>query len=222
MTTTDVRICIPTLNEEEGIESVVNRFQENGYDAITVIDGGSTDGTQSAAQNAGATVIEQTQTGGKGVAVKEVFEKTTESILVLVDGDGTYNPEHTSRLVEPITEDNYDHVLANRFGELREGAMSPLHKFGNFSINMVFGLLYGQNVGDVLTGFRAITRPAYNELSLQSTGFDIEIELTGRSLRAGHSVCTVPTTYESRDGESNLDAFSDGTRIFYRALKTRF
>lgn len=220
MNNEDTRICIPTLNEESGIAEVISAFQDVGYRRITVIDGGSTDGTKEAADKQGAEVIPQ-QGDGKGAAVKQVFDHTSEEIIVLVDGDATYTASDTDRIVQPIREGNCDHVLANRFGNMKQGAMSRLHRFGNRMINQFFSVLFGQNVVDVLTGFRAIRRSSYEELKLESNGFDIEVEMTAGSVKAGQTVCTVPTSYKPRNGDSNLNPVTDGIKILYRACQVK-
>lgn len=217
----DVCVCIPTLNEGDAIRGVVEDFHDAGYTNIFVIDGGSTDGTQSVAREAGATVYEQTWSGGKGAAMQEAMEETTAPIVVFADGDGTYEPTHTHRLVDPIQSGESDHVLGVRFADLRPDAMSRLHQFGNRLLNLGFMAVHGQYVEDLLTGFRAISRDAYTDLTLESNGFGIETELTARSIRAGHEITTAPTTYYPRTGASELSSFRDGSRIAYRILETR-
>ncbi len=216
-----VCICIPTLNEEDGITHVVNSFRDEGYSNILVIDGGSTDRTRQRAENAGAWVHEQTWSGAKGAAMQEAMAITEAPVVVFVDGDATYEAEHTGKLLELIN-DGADHVLASRFDEMDDAAMSRLHRFGNWGLNLLFTLLYGQHVTDVLTGFRAIRREAYTELTIGSTGFGIETELTAKSICAGHDVRVVPSAYYEREGESELQSFRDGFRIARRMVQARF
>ena len=92
----DVCILIPTLNEEESIESVVKEFRALGFENILVVDGHSTDATFARAKKAGARVILQSGRG-KGQALKEVFEKIDEKYILLIDGDGTYLPSEAIR-----------------------------------------------------------------------------------------------------------------------------
>ena len=42
----------------------------------------------------GAVVVEQSYSGGKGAAVVEVMDNLDDGILVLLDGDCTYEPAH--------------------------------------------------------------------------------------------------------------------------------
>ena len=86
-------VLIPTLNEIETIEMVIEGFYQNGFTNILVIDGGSVDGTKEKAEEKGATVILQSSEG-KGNAVREAFRMIESEIILMVDGDGTYLAEN--------------------------------------------------------------------------------------------------------------------------------
>ena len=215
-----VCVCIPTLNEESSVEEVVYNVRESGYDNILVIDGGSDDNTQELASKAGAEVHQQEWDGEKGAAMREAFSVTNEEVVVFLDGDGTYEPAHIDRLVSPIFEDGYDHVIGSRFADMKDDAMSPSHRIGNKGINLIFRVLYRENLHDILSGFRAVKRDAYEEMELNSTGFDIETELAALSVKRGHSVLVTPTSYYDRKGESKLEGFSDGFKIVKRMVKS--
>lgn len=216
-----VTVFIPTLNESDSIGQVVSDIVAQGYEAV-VIDGDSEDNTREIARDNGADVYVQSESGGKGLAMKEVIEDISESeIIVFIDGDKTYESDHIGRLVKPIENQGYDHVIGNRFAGMEEGAMEPLHIFGNRCINIVFRVLYGQNVVDILTGFRAIKRDSFENMEIKSSGFDIETELTAYSVRNGHEIAVVDTAYYEREGESKLQSFRDGFVIGNRLVECR-
>ncbi|PSQ68391.1 MAG: hypothetical protein BRD29_04010 [Bacteroidetes bacterium QH_2_67_10] len=50
----DVCVLLPTMNEAATVGEVVEGFREQGFDNVLVIDGGSTDDTQTKARAAGA------------------------------------------------------------------------------------------------------------------------------------------------------------------------
>jgi len=183
--------------------------------------GGSTDGTRESAREEGAKVVVQ-KSGKKGSAMREAVDIITKEIIVFVDGDSTYKQSDINKLVKPIKFDNIDHTLACRFDNIEPGAMSKLHLFGNKIINYTFYLLYKQSVRDLLTGYRAIKVDSFKELNLNSTGFDIETEITAKSILANHNIQVIPSSYYKREGESELNSFSDGYKIFKRMISTRF
>lgn len=217
-----VTVCIPTLNEVDSIGDVVKGVVDEGYDPL-VIDGGSEDETRSVARENGAEVIIQNIDGGKGAAIKQIIEnENTEDIIVFIDGDKTYETQHIDRIISPIVDMGCDHVIGNRFADMKEGSMKSTHKIGNKLVNMSFRFLYGQNVADLLTGFRAIRMDSFQDINIKSMGFGIETELTAYSVRNQHKISVVETSYYEREGHSKLNGFSDGIAIANRLIRCRF
>lgn len=216
----EVTVCIPTLNESESIGEVVNDIRRKGYEPL-IIDGGSTDGTKGIAKEQGGVVVEQTYTGGKGAAVLEVIDNIDEGVLVLLDGDCTYEPEHIDRMVELVTQEGFQQVIGNRFSDMEEGSMSSSHLFGNKCANLAFRLIIGKYLVDILSGFRAIDLQSFNSEDIQSKGFDIETELCAYSVSRNHNIRIMDTSYYERKGESKLGEISDTMKILKRMVSCR-
>jgi dolichol-phosphate mannosyltransferase len=220
--TDDVCVCIPALNEQESISKVIDSVHSAGYDNILVIDGGSTDETIGIVkEDEYAKLHRQQIQGGKGSAVREAFQITDENVIVFIDADQTYETNDIDKLVSMVQE-GYDHVLANRFSDMKEGAMSRSHIFGNKVFNRIFQLVHGENCKDILTGFRAITKDAYKDMELESEGFEIETELMIESVKNNHKIGIVPSKYYERGGESKLSGFTDGAKIAKKVIKGKF
>ncbi|AUX07799.1 glycosyl transferase family 2 [Halalkaliarchaeum desulfuricum] len=223
--TDDVCVLVPTLEEAETIGDVVAGFREEGFDRILVVDGGSSDDTRELAREAGARVIEQSGSG-KGQAVREaVAEHVEASYVLMVDGDGTYRPEDAQAMLEPLLSGEADHVVGDRFADMREGAMTRLNRIGNRAINRSFAAIHGQSYGDILSGYRAFTRESFREMNVTADGFGIETQLAVECARQDLEVAVVPISYLPRpDGSStNLHPIRDGGIIFlelYRRTKT--
>jgi len=208
----DVCILIPTLNEAETIGEIIADFKREGFENIFVIDGNSTDSTREIAESAGVRV--EIQRGkGKGTAVRQAFELIDSEIIVMIDGDGTYSPSEVRKLLEPIYNDEADHVIGNRFAY--GGAFVRLHRLGNWGLNRVFSIGYGIKLKDILSGYRAFTKAAVNRMALVKEGFEIEAEMAIESVKKGIRIKEVPITYKKRKGESKLNFVRDGSRIAY-------
>ena len=220
----DVCILIPTLNEEESIESVVKEFRALSFENILVVDGHSTDATFARAKKAGARVIQQSGKG-KGQALKEVFEMIDEKYILLIDGDGTYLPSEAIRLLEPILNGKADHVVGNRLVNIKGGSLNRLNMFGNRIINRFFVLIYRIHLNDILSGYRAFTSEGIRSLDLSMPGFEIESEITIQSVKKGLRIFEVPITYMPRPAgtKTKLHPFRDGMKIvltIFRMAKT--
>jgi glycosyltransferase (TIGR04182 family) len=210
----DVCVLLPTLNEAETIGDVVDGFRAEGFENVLVVDGDSSDGTRSIAEEHGARVMTQTGTG-KGQAVREALAAIDAPYVLMADGDGTYRPADAEAMLEPIFEGRAEHVIGNRFADMESGAMTRLNAIGNRLINRLFAGIYGRGLKDILSGYRAFTRRSFERLGLESDGFGIETELAVKCVRQGIKTEVVPITYESRPGgsETNLNPFRDGGRI---------
>jgi dolichol-phosphate mannosyltransferase len=224
LTTKDVCILIPTLNEEDAIAGVIGEFREMGFSDILVIDGNSRDRTRELAKGAGARVVVQSGRG-KGQALKEAFDLIEADFIVMIDGDGTYLPAEVCLLLDPVFAGKADHVMGNRFANLQEGALTRLNSAGNRLINFFFRLIYAVPLNDILTGYRAFSQEGVRRLDLTMAGFEIETEMTVDSVKKGLVIAEVPITYRARTTgtKTKLNPFMDGARIIatiYRMAKT--
>ena len=223
--TDDVCVLLPTLNEEATVGEVVVSFRDHGFEDILVIDGGSTDDTREEAGAAGARVVEQSGEG-KGQALREAILSHVETpYVLLVDADATYRAEDAARLLEPLVEGSAEHVIGNRFADMRPGSMGWFNRTGNRVINWAFGKVHGQTYGDILSGYRAFTRESFERMRLATDGFGIETEMAVECVKNDIDVAVVPISYLPRpDGSStNLHPIRDGGVIFlelYRKAKT--
>ena len=208
----EVCILIPTLNEGPTIGNVVREFTALGYTHILVIDGKSTDNTVKIAREAGANV--RTQSGkGKGNAIIEAFEVIEQPHILMLDGDGTYSAKDAEKMLMPLFL-GFDHVIGDRLINAEEGSFSRLNLFGNHMLNLLFKVAHSRDLHDILSGYRAFTKLAIQQMHLKEKGFEIETEISVESVRNGQRVMVVPIKYSSRPGTATkLSPFHDGIKI---------
>ncbi|MFC6716942.1 S-layer glycoprotein N-glycosyltransferase AglJ [Natrialbaceae archaeon GCM10025810] len=219
----DVCVLIPTLEEEATIGDVVDGFYEEGYTNVLVVDGDSEDRTREIARERGARVLVQSGSG-KGQAVREAIEYVDVPYVLMVDGDGTYDPADADRMLEPLAA-GYEHVIGNRFANMEDDAMRALNGFGNRMINRAFRFIHRAEYDDILSGYRAFTVDSFERLSLDSDGFTIETELAVECAKHGVDTTVVPVRYSARpeESETNLHPLRDGGTIvlaLYSLAKT--
>ena len=208
----EVCILIPTLNEAPTIGNVVKEFRALGYNHILVIDGKSTDNTVKIAREAGATV--RTQSGkGKGNAIIEAFEVIEQPYILMLDGDGTYSSKDAEKMLTPLFL-GFDQVIGDRLINAEEGSFSRLNLFGNHMLNLLFKIAHSRDLHDILSGYRAFTKLAIQQMNLREKGFEIETEISVETVRNGQRIMIVPIKYMRRPGTATkLSPFHDGIKI---------
>ncbi|ELY52239.1 S-layer glycoprotein N-glycosyltransferase AglJ [Natronolimnohabitans innermongolicus] len=219
----EVCVLIPTLDEAATIGDVIDGFHEAGYTNVFVVDGDSDDATREIARERGAHVLVQSGSG-KGQAVREALEYVNVPYVLMVDGDGTYDPADADTMLEPLSR-GYEHVIGNRFADMDDDAMKALNGLGNRLINKSFRFIHGADYDDILSGYRAFTVDSFERLSLDSNGFTIETELAVECVKHGVDTTVVPISYGARpdQSETNLHPLKDGGTIIlalYSLAKT--
>jgi dolichol-phosphate mannosyltransferase len=209
----EVCILIPTLNEGPTIGNVVREFKAQGYNNILVIDGKSTDNTVKIAREAAATVRTQSGTG-KGNAIIEAFEVIDQSYILMLDGDGTYSAKDAEKMLAPLFI-GFDQVIGDRLINAEEGSFSRLNLFGNHMLNLLFKVAHSRDLHDILSGYRAFTKLAVQQMNLKERGFEIETEISVEAVRNGQRIMVVPIKYLRRPGGTGtkLSPFHDGVKI---------
>ncbi|MBI2079684.1 glycosyltransferase [Candidatus Micrarchaeota archaeon] len=218
--TDSVAVVIPTLNEEQGIEVTINSIPKEVSNLpvfIYVIDGGSTDKTIEITKKTGVTTFHQT-TRGKGAAILEFIGQIEPEIIVLIDGDSTYEGKELQKLVGPILEEKADMVVSTRFEKMESGAMSSFNKFGNWIFRTILGT-YGIKIEDMLSGYRSFRKSKFLELALGNVSFEIETYLTSEAIRHRWKILEIPLPYYKRKGKTKLNPIRDGWLIL-RAIVT--
>ncbi len=230
--TQKVTVIVPCFNEEGGISEVITRFPRermlaHGYEVdILVIDNNSTDKTAEVATSLGARVIHEPKKG-KGNAIRTGFASVSSDtdFVVMLDGDATYCPEEVIRMLEPLQSEFASVVIGSRLtGRITDGSMKLFNRIGNWGYSFLVRATYRVNVTDALTGYFAWKKSSVDRLlpHLVSSGFAIEMEMVTKMAILGEEIYSVPITYHSRVGESNLSPVSDGARILWMFAKSLF
>jgi glycosyltransferase involved in cell wall biosynthesis len=213
-----IAVVIPCYQEELTIGKVIKDFKEALPEArIYVYDNNCTDATAEVARRAGAEVRREKRQG-KGFVVAGMFDQIEEDILVMVDGDDTYEAGAARQLVEPILKGDADMTVATRLVTHGDKAFRRFHMFGNQLVCQMINWMFGAQITDIFSGYRAFTREAASQIPITARGFDVETELTLQALYRGVVIKEISAPYRARpEGSfSKLRTVSDGFAVLLR------
>ena len=212
-------VIIPTYNELENIETIVERVRAATPEVdILIVDDNSPDGTgakadELAAKDGHINVVHREEKTGLLGAYTEGFSwalRREYRVICQMDADGSHAPEQLLDLLAAI-DDGADLVIGSRYVEGGDAENWPrnrylLSKAGNLFISVALG----GGIADMTAGYRAFRREVLEALdfdSLSKKGYIFQVEIADRALEEGFDVREVPITFVDRTlGESKLDA----------------
>ncbi|KGJ93853.1 glycosyltransferase family 2 protein [Colwellia psychrerythraea] len=217
-----VSVVIPALNEEAAIGKVVTDLQaltlvssktlsaEKVIDAIIVCDNGSSDNTANHAKAAGALVVYQAQ-GGYGIACQTALLHCPPCDIVLfVDGDDSCFIKQAIPLLQGIV-DGDDLAIGSRIlGNVEEGALTSVQKFGNWLSGRLIELFWQQKVSD-LGPFRAIRSEALQRIAMQDVSFGWTVEMQVKAAILAMKTSEYPVDSKIRIGQSKISGTVKGS-----------
>ncbi len=209
-----IEVAVPCYNEARTVAKVIRDFKAALPEAeIVVYDNASDDGTVAAAETAGARIV-RVNRRGKGCVLQQVFQLSAADVVIVVDGDDTYEAADARALVQPIVENQADMTIGTRL-HATEKEFRRMHHVGNRALTWTLNALFQTEYADILSGYRAFNRAFRQGVPLISTGFEIETELMIQAMSCGMVVREVPVRVRQRPpgSESKLSAIKDGYRI---------
>jgi glycosyltransferase involved in cell wall biosynthesis len=207
-----VSVVIPTFNEVASIARVLREIPADYAGDLIVADGGSTDGTQAAAREAGARVIDAGRGYGRACAMGAAAAIPSSRVIVFLDGDGADRGDLIGRIAGPVLDGSRDFVLASRTLGVRDpGAMNWHQVLAGRVAGFGMGALYGTRYSD-MCAFRAIRRALLVQLDMREMTYGWNIEMQMKAARSRLRIQEIPVPYRCRmGGESKVAGSLRGT-----------
>ncbi|MBD5548018.1 MAG: glycosyltransferase [Lachnospiraceae bacterium] len=211
-----IAVLIPCYNEEKTIAKVIRDARNALPEAVIYIyDNNSTDRTAEIAKAHGA-VVRYEYMQGKGNVIRRMFREIEARCYIMVDGDDTYPMEYAPEMVDKVLYHNADMVVGDRLSSTYfEENKRPFHNMGNSLVRASINQLFGCDIKDIMTGFRAFSYGFVKTFPVLSKGFEIETEMTIHAVYNHMQIDNVIVEYRDRpEGSvSKLNTYSDGFKV---------
>jgi dolichol-phosphate mannosyltransferase len=208
-------ICLPTYNERENLEAMVQALQPLAVNVL-VIDDNSPDGTGEIADHLAAahdfvSVLHRERKEGLGPAYLAGFRRALADgadYVLEMDCDFSHDPQDVPRLIAAV-DAGADLALGSRYvpggGTANWGLIRRIISWGG---SFYARVLLGLRIRDLTGGFKCYRRRVLETIDLdaiESKGYAFQIEGTFRTIRKGFSVVEVPIRFADRtEGTSKM------------------
>lgn len=213
-----IAILIPCYNEEKTIEKVIRDFQREMPEAtIYVYNNNSKDATAQIAADCGA-IVRNEYAQGKGNVIRRMFREVDAECYLMVDGDDTYPAEYGPEMARLVLEGRAEMVVGDRLSSTYfTENKRPFHNFGNSLVRWLVNVMFGGEIKDIMTGYRAFSYHFVKTFPVMSKGFEIETEMSIHALDKNMKMENVIIEYRDRPqgSESKLSTYSDGAKVLF-------
>ena len=227
-------LLVMTLNEIDGMKTVMPKIRKEWLNQILVLDGGSTDGTLEWARDHGYEVYVQKERGFRN-AYREVWPLIRSDVVVYFTPDGNSIPEAIPQLLEKM-EDGYDLVIASRYlGEAKSEDDDAVTSFGNWLFRTLTNLLLrpkdSARMTDPMVMLRALRKDLPHRVGVDDSKpfdglerlFRTRVDwiplMSMRVLKRGLKWCEIPVNEPPRiGGKRKLKIFQWGSVYLIQLL----
>lgn len=168
---------IPAFNCAALLPRAYRQIPKEYFNAIIIIDDGSTDETFSVARTLGVPVFTHPHSGYGG-NIKYAIQKALElgaDYMIEIHGDGQYDPSVISVAIEKMKKERPDFLLGSRFTSLLQplrDKMSLARYSANIGMSFIDRLVLRIPLSEFHQGFRVYSRRLIETVGLEDTSDD--------------------------------------------------
>lgn len=211
-------VVIPTYNNCQTLESVIDSVLEYTNDIIVVNDG-STDSTSTILQKYinKLEIISYEQNRGKGHALKLSFKKALKmsfDYAITIDSDGQHYASDLSTFIETLENSPNSLVIGSRL--LEQNNMAKSSTFANRFSNFWYTVQTLKSLPDTQSGYRAYPLAKMGKMKIWTNRYETELEIIVFSAWRRIKISPVPISVYYAPPEEKISHFNplrDFTRI---------
>jgi dolichol-phosphate mannosyltransferase len=225
-------VMIPTYNERENIEILVNRIMhlKVGQIKIVIVDDSSPDGTgeiadEMASKNKNIVVIHRKERGRGSAGIRGFLEclKLKPDYIIEMDADFSHDPDMIPTLLENAKES--DIVVGSRL--VKKGRTVERNFLRNTITtvgSILTRLILGMNVKDIQSGYKCYKREVIESIdfsSFVSKGYSIGAETLYNAHKKGFAIKEIPIIFKNRERGKSKFNFNEMFMFFVNIIKIR-
>lgn len=220
-------VVIPAFNEEATLVAVTQKILAVPHlHEVVIVDDCSTDRTGDIAEELAqrfpqVKVLHHRTNRGKTEALKTGFAHTAGDVVIVQDADLEYDPSDIEHVIAPILANEADVVYGSRFLVRRAARVLYFyHYLANKTLTFFSNLFTNVNLTDVETGYKAFRGDIIRNMTISSSGFGFEIEVTAKIAKLSCRLFEVPISYHGRTyQEGKKIGATDGIAAFWYVVK---
>ena len=191
---------MPAYFAGKTLERTLAEIPPGCYDDLILGDDASTDGTAELAERLGIFVVRSPKNRGYGGNQKQIYQAALDrgaDIVVMLHPDGQYDARLIPHFVGFVRDGVADVMLGNRVRTRRECLKNgmPIWKyFSNRMLTIFENIVFGQNLGEMHSGFRVYRREVLLKIPFQQNNEDFvfDSEFIAQAVWHGFKIADAP------------------------------
>ena len=228
-----ILIIIPTYNEKDNIDKIINEIFLQSIDnlEILIVDDNSIDGTKEIlnklkSQNK-INLIERSSKQGLASAYIEGFKYAIEhniDFIIQMDADFSHNPKYLNEIISNLK--TYDVVIASR--NIKGGNTKGWSLFRNLISKWGSNyarLILNCPIKDLTGGFNGWKRETLKKINLDkiiSKGYLFQVEMKYKAYKAKAKIIEIPKIFEQRKHGKSKMSLAIFFEAFFNVIKIKF
>ncbi len=225
-----VSIIMPVYNEKDTINAIIEKIERANFAGLEkeliMVDDCSSDGTTEILKELSNRykVLFHERNQGKGAAIRTAVKEASGDFVVIQDADLEYLPDDYDKLLPFLINDEADVVYGSRFKNTGNSKNFILkNKLANLFLTMLTNILFGAEITDMETCYKAFKRELIQSITIKSNRFDFEPEITAKLMKKKVRLKEVPISYFGRGhDEGKKINWKDGIHAIITLIKYRF
>lgn len=178
-----ISVILPSYQEADNLNKVLPSLKKvleelNIPHEIVVVDTmESMDTTESVCQNFKVRYVRRRNGNLYGDAIRTGIQDAKYDRIVVMDADGSHNPEEIRNFYENFQKYNYDLIIGSRYISGGNSHNSVILKMMSYMVNLVYRVIFNLNIKDVSDSYRMYNASKLKSVELECNNFDIVEEI---------------------------------------------